>query len=229
MWNASRCAVREPIPGRRVSCATRFSTEGLNTSAIVPVHPGRARAPTGHAEPRQVRCQTPPTNGNGKCIRSATSFGARGRFDPPLPPVRLRNVLVTPLCRPGECPNSARFSNRPRRDPSGGRHRHGTATRAGASRFARLPTRLGRLRPGARPSAATTRTSSVPSSRSHCPTTLPGPRSSSPPGDSTTSTPCSTSSRPLSRVVLVDDDMPRRERQLGADVEQLRDEVLVDR
>ena len=29
-WNASRCAVRLPIPGRRVSCATRFSTEGLS-------------------------------------------------------------------------------------------------------------------------------------------------------------------------------------------------------
>jgi hypothetical protein len=31
MWKASRCAVREPIPGRRVSWATRFSTDGLNT------------------------------------------------------------------------------------------------------------------------------------------------------------------------------------------------------
>jgi hypothetical protein len=30
------------------------------------------------------------------------------------------------------------------------------------------------------------------------------------------------------RIVLVDDDVPGRERQLGADVEQLRDEVLVD-
>jgi hypothetical protein len=30
------------------------------------------------------------------------------------------------------------------------------------------------------------------------------------------------------RVVLVDDDVPGRKRQLGADVEQLRDEVLVD-
>ena len=30
------------------------------------------------------------------------------------------------------------------------------------------------------------------------------------------------------RVVLVDDDVARGKRQLGADVEQLRDEVLVD-
>src|SRR5207248_4282533 len=29
-WKASRCAVRLPMPGRRVSCATRFSTEGLS-------------------------------------------------------------------------------------------------------------------------------------------------------------------------------------------------------
>ena len=31
MWKASRCAVRDPIPGRRVSCATRLSTDGLST------------------------------------------------------------------------------------------------------------------------------------------------------------------------------------------------------
>src|SRR5919204_2136053 len=35
-WNASRCAVRCPTPGRRVSCATRLSTEGLNTSPLCP-------------------------------------------------------------------------------------------------------------------------------------------------------------------------------------------------
>ena len=34
MWKASRCAVREPTPGRRVSCATRFSTAGLNTAPL---------------------------------------------------------------------------------------------------------------------------------------------------------------------------------------------------
>ena len=32
MWKASRCAVRDPIPGKRVSCATRFSTDGLSTN-----------------------------------------------------------------------------------------------------------------------------------------------------------------------------------------------------
>ena len=31
MWKASRCAVRLPMPGSRVSCATRLSTEGLST------------------------------------------------------------------------------------------------------------------------------------------------------------------------------------------------------
>ena len=31
MWNASRCAVRRPIPGSLVSCVTRFSTAGLST------------------------------------------------------------------------------------------------------------------------------------------------------------------------------------------------------
>src|SRR6185437_5626810 len=33
-WNASRCAVRVPTPGRRESCATRFSTAGLSTSLL---------------------------------------------------------------------------------------------------------------------------------------------------------------------------------------------------
>src|SRR3954451_11637988 len=33
-WNASRCAVRCPTPGSRVSCATRFSTAGLNTAQL---------------------------------------------------------------------------------------------------------------------------------------------------------------------------------------------------
>ena len=33
MWKASRCAVRVPIPGRRVSCATRLSTAGLSTTS----------------------------------------------------------------------------------------------------------------------------------------------------------------------------------------------------
>jgi hypothetical protein len=32
-WKASRWAVREPIPGSRVSCATRLSTDGLSTLA----------------------------------------------------------------------------------------------------------------------------------------------------------------------------------------------------
>ena len=31
-WNVSRCAVRVPIPGSRVSCATRLSTAGLSTA-----------------------------------------------------------------------------------------------------------------------------------------------------------------------------------------------------
>src|SRR4051812_32478513 len=39
MWNASRCAVRWPTPGSRVSCATRFSTEGLNTVSLCPPNP----------------------------------------------------------------------------------------------------------------------------------------------------------------------------------------------
>src|SRR4051812_26937438 len=34
-WNASRCAVRWPTPGRRVSCATRLSTAGENTADSV--------------------------------------------------------------------------------------------------------------------------------------------------------------------------------------------------
>src|SRR4029453_9161027 len=33
MWNASRCAVRVPTPGRRESCAIRLSTSGLNMPA----------------------------------------------------------------------------------------------------------------------------------------------------------------------------------------------------
>src|SRR5918992_455010 len=35
-WNASRCAVRVPIPGSRVSWATRFSTAGENTHSGYP-------------------------------------------------------------------------------------------------------------------------------------------------------------------------------------------------
>src|SRR5436190_12134294 len=42
-WNASRCAVRCPTPGRRVSCATRFSTAGDSTAPIVPVPFGLQR------------------------------------------------------------------------------------------------------------------------------------------------------------------------------------------
>src|SRR5213083_819025 len=33
MWNARRCAVRVPTPGRRDSCAIRLSTSGLNMPA----------------------------------------------------------------------------------------------------------------------------------------------------------------------------------------------------
>ena len=36
MWNARRCAVRVPIPGSRVSCATRLSTAGLSTPSRYP-------------------------------------------------------------------------------------------------------------------------------------------------------------------------------------------------
>jgi hypothetical protein len=39
-WKASRCAVREPIPGRRESCATRLSTAGLSTCPILPTRVG---------------------------------------------------------------------------------------------------------------------------------------------------------------------------------------------
>jgi len=38
-WKARRCAVRVPIPGRRVSCATRFSSAGLNTAPRYPSAP----------------------------------------------------------------------------------------------------------------------------------------------------------------------------------------------
>src|SRR3954452_2163049 len=34
MWNASRCAVRVPTPGSRVSCATRLSTAGLSIAPL---------------------------------------------------------------------------------------------------------------------------------------------------------------------------------------------------
>ncbi len=33
-WKASRCAVRAPTPGSRVSCATRFSIAGLSTRPL---------------------------------------------------------------------------------------------------------------------------------------------------------------------------------------------------
>ena len=46
-WNASRCAVRRPMPGSFVSCVTRFSTAGLSTARSLAVrfgHAGRARS-----------------------------------------------------------------------------------------------------------------------------------------------------------------------------------------
>src|SRR5918911_1523311 len=57
-WNARRCAVRVPTPGRRVSCATRLSTAGPNTVLLCRVAPagltGEAeRAPLGVAANRE--------------------------------------------------------------------------------------------------------------------------------------------------------------------------------
>src|SRR5262245_10915860 len=58
-WNVSRCAVRVPIPGRRVSWATRFSTAGDSIAAIVPSAPGGhgARANPGAWHRALTRCQ----------------------------------------------------------------------------------------------------------------------------------------------------------------------------
>src|SRR5438552_236423 len=60
-WKASRCAVRWPTPGRRVSCATRLSTEGLNMGPLClggPARPasGRRLVETAEAGLEQIRC-----------------------------------------------------------------------------------------------------------------------------------------------------------------------------
>ena len=53
-WNARRCAVRVPMPGRRESCAIRFSTTGLNTSArSLPTGRG-GRGPSGRRRRRRA-------------------------------------------------------------------------------------------------------------------------------------------------------------------------------
>src|SRR4051812_50065894 len=77
MGNASRCAVRCPIPGRRVSWATRFSTEGLNTAPLCP------RTSAGLAVPAVSRCQTPGHarfgQGGEEVPARAGFIGGRGR------------------------------------------------------------------------------------------------------------------------------------------------------
>src|SRR5205814_3575931 len=54
-WKASRCAVRWPTPGRRVSCATRLSTDGLNMGPLCLGGPARPASGRRVVEPVEAK------------------------------------------------------------------------------------------------------------------------------------------------------------------------------
>ena len=87
----------------------------------------------------------------------------------------------------------------------------------------------GRRRRAAPRSSAVTRTSSEPSSFSHCADHVARRRARTrSSGVSTSSTPCRTRKSPLTGFAGLDEHVPFGELELAPDVEQLRDEVLVD-
>ena len=110
-WNASRCAVRVPIPGRRESCAIRFSTAGLNTArelcleawSVVGVLDGDGCDQAGRRDRAPARTE----KGTGKCerARSGASVAAAIRGCAGCRPGLLEARQARPLRPPATPPS----------------------------------------------------------------------------------------------------------------------------
>src|SRR3954453_12522602 len=75
-WNARRCAVRVPTPGRRDSCATRFSTAGLSI-VLLCREPSDCQDTCRRRSPRSGRAAMTSSSSGRGIARQRTSVSAR--------------------------------------------------------------------------------------------------------------------------------------------------------